>query len=152
MIKYVDRTDDVLPHQLDGFFVGWAHPPSPETHLRLLECSDEALLAMDVESGQVVGFITAITDGVLCAYIPLLEVLPPFQGRGIGSKLMRRMLERLSGFYMVDLVCDPELQTFYESLGMHPAAAMVIRNHQHDGADGKPRAEGEPHQGQAGGK
>ncbi len=131
MIKYIDHIDGVLPQHLDGFFVGWPDPPSPETHLRLLDESDEIVLAFDDESRRVVGFVTAITDGVLSAYIPFLEVLPEFQRRGVGRELVRRMLDRLSGLYMVDLVCDAQLQPFYESLGMRPAGAMVIRNHQH---------------------
>ena len=60
----------------------------------------------------MVGFITAISDGVLSAFIPLLEVLPA-PGPGIGSELVRRMLSELEDFYMVDLVCDPELEPFY---------------------------------------
>ena len=39
-------------------------------------------------SGQVVGFITAISDGVLSAYIPLLEVLPGWRSQGIGGELV----------------------------------------------------------------
>ena len=39
------------------------------------------MLARD-DAGRVVGFVTAISDGVLSAYIPLLEVLPEYQGAG----------------------------------------------------------------------
>jgi hypothetical protein len=38
------------------------------------------------------------------------------------------MLEKLRGFYMVDVVCDPDLQAFYARFGMKPYAAMIIRN------------------------
>ncbi len=142
MIGYVDHTGGVLPRHLDGFFVGWPSRPSPETHLRLLERSDEIVLAIDEASGQVVGFITAITDGVLSAYIPFLEVRPAVQGQGIGRELVRRMLKRLESFYMVDLVCDPDLQSFYASLGMRPAAAMIMRHHEHQA--GRPGSEDDP--------
>ncbi len=83
---------------------------------------------MDDGSGDVVGFVTAITDHVLAAYIPFLEVRPGYRGQGIGSELMRRMLDRLQGLYMVDLVCDPEVRPFYASLGMSPVTAMMVRN------------------------
>ncbi|WP_218212220.1 GNAT family N-acetyltransferase, partial [Pseudomonas sp. 2822-15] len=76
---------------LQGFFVGWPNPPSSHTHLKLLEKSTHIVLAVDDENEQVVGFITAISDGVLSAYIPLLEVLTEYQGRGIGKELVRRM-------------------------------------------------------------
>ena len=85
---------------------------------------------MDTSSGKVIGFVTAISDRVLSAYIPFLEVLPEYRGKGIGSELVRRMLERLSSLYMVDLLCDAELQPFYAALGMHPATGMMVRNYE----------------------
>ena len=69
--------------KLRGFFVDWPNPPTPATHLKLLRNSDLRVLAVDAETANVIGFITAITDGVLCAYIPFLEVLPSHQDREI---------------------------------------------------------------------
>jgi ribosomal protein S18 acetylase RimI-like enzyme len=130
MISYTDSVEGITSHRLDDFFVGWSHPPSSETHLRLLANSTHVVLAVDGETGDVVGFITAVSDGVLAAYIPLLEVLPAYQGRGIGSELVRRMLEKLSGLYAVDLMCDPELEPFYARFGMKPYGGMIIRNYE----------------------
>ena len=129
MIGYTESLEGIEPQDLDGFFVGWPNPPSPETHLRLLNASDHAILAIDETAGRVVGFVTAISDGVLSAYIPHLEVRPEYQGQGIGSELMRRMLGRLGTLYMVDLLCDEEVQPFYERLGMRRARGMAIRNY-----------------------
>ena len=128
MIDYRDSSDGVTSSQLQGFFEGWPDPPSPQTHLRLLRQSTHVILAVDSETGQVVGFITAVSDRILAAYIPLLEVLPAYQGRGIGSQLVRRMLHRLERLYMIDLVCDAALEPFYEGLGMRRMPAMVVRN------------------------
>ena len=128
LIKYVDSLDGTRSANLNGFFVGWPNPPSPDKHLEILTKSDAIVLAIDKTTGQVVGFINAISDGVLSAYIPLLEVLPEYQKQGIGSELVRRMLSQLSGLYMVDLLCDKELQPYYERFGMKPISAMMIRN------------------------
>ncbi len=98
---------------LEGFFVDWPVRPSPARHLEILRGSDYVVLAREGNDGSVIGFVTAVSDGVLSAFIPLLEVLPDWQGRGIGSELVRRMLAELEAFYMVDLVCDPELEPFY---------------------------------------
>jgi ribosomal protein S18 acetylase RimI-like enzyme len=76
----------------------------------------------------VIGFMNAISDKVLTAYIPFLEVLPAYQSRDIGAELMRRMVSRLSGFCMVDLHCDAALQLFYERLGLVRATGMMRRN------------------------
>jgi len=129
MIEYLHSAEDVAPAQLHGFFVGWPNPPTPETHLRLLRNSDAVVLAVDTATGQVVGFITAITDGVLAAYIPFLEVLPAYQHQGIGQTLVRRMLERLQDLYMIDLLCDADVQPFYAQFGMYPAVGMCTRNY-----------------------
>jgi ribosomal protein S18 acetylase RimI-like enzyme len=128
-IAYHDSAEGLRPSQLEGFFVEWPSPPAPATHLRLLQGSYAVEIAIDEASGKVVGFVTAISDGVLCAFIPLLEVLPGYQGLGVGSELMRRMMARLGGLYAVDLLCDAELQPFYERLGMRAATGMLLRNY-----------------------
>jgi GNAT superfamily N-acetyltransferase len=127
VIEYTDSLDGVEAAHLEGFFAGWPHPPSPERHLDLLRGSAAVVLARDGE--RVVGFVTAISDGVLSAFIPLLEVLPEHQGHGIGSELMRRMLERLDGLYIIDLSCDAGLEPFYARLGFRTLErGMGIRN------------------------
>ena len=128
MIVYETTLDGVRAEDLEGFFVGWPTRPSPRRHLEVLRGSDLVVLARDEESGRVVGFVTAVGDGVLTAFIPLLEVLPPFQGRGIGTELVRRMLAMLEDVYMVDLGCDEDLVAFYERFGMGRWVGMGLRN------------------------
>lgn len=130
MVIYMTSLGEVSPPDLDRFFVGWGNHPSAEKHLELLQKSDFVVLAIDDETDRVIGFITAISDNVLSAYIPLLEVLPEYQGQGIGSELVKRMLEQLKDFYMIDLLCDADLQPFYEELGMEKATGMRIRNYE----------------------
>lgn len=128
MIEYVTSAADIRAEQLQGFWVGWPSPPSPQTHLRLLQQSDHIALAVDSETRRVVGFITAVSDRTLFAYIPLLEVLPEYQGQSIGQALVERMMEQLSGYYHVSLTCDPPLQPFYERMGMQRTPAMLKVN------------------------
>jgi ribosomal protein S18 acetylase RimI-like enzyme len=131
MITYRHTLEDITLDQLEGFFEGWPNPPSKENHFNLLRNSDEVILAVDESSEKVVGFITAITDKVLSAYIPFVEVLKAYRGQGIGKKLVRLMLGRLNDYYMIDLFCDEDLQEFYEELGMSKARGMMIRNFGH---------------------
>jgi len=128
MIRFTDTLTGISEAMLEGFFEGWPDPPSPATHLRILRSSAHVVLAVDDQAGRVVGFINAISDGIMCAYIPLLEVLPEYRGRGIGSELTERMLRRLGDLYMVDLMCDPSVLGFYETRGMKPAQGAVVRN------------------------
>lgn len=131
MIRYLDNVAGISAEQLTGgFWVGWPNPPSAETHLRLLKKSYAIVIAIDDETGQVVGFINAVSDGVLSAYIPLLEVLPSYQLRGIGAELTKRMLDQLSHLYMIDLLCDEDKQPFYAKYGMLPTTGMLVRNYE----------------------
>ena len=114
-----------------GFFKDWPNPPSEEKHRKILEKSYKTLVAVDEKSNKIIGFINAVSDGLLSAYIPLLEVLPDYQKQGIGSVLVRKMLEELNDFYMVDLCCDESLQCFYKKLGMIKSHGMICRNYKY---------------------
>lgn len=127
MVTYTTSLDGVTAdHLRGGFFVGWPNPPTPETHLRILRGSSHVVLAWD--DNRVVGFINALSDGVLMAYVPLLEILPVWQGQGIGSDLVRRILAELGPMYAVELLCDAELIPFYARLGMENVPGMCFRN------------------------
>lgn len=112
----------------NGFFEGWPSPPKSEDHFRILLGSQYVVLALN-SLGEIIGFITAISDGVSCAYIPYLEVIPSYRGKGIGRELVLRLKEPLQHLYMIDLCCDESLKPFYSDLGFVPAVAMLHRNY-----------------------
>ncbi|MSU02642.1 GNAT family N-acetyltransferase [Tissierella sp. DSM 105185] len=113
----------------EGFFDKWPNPPSPEKHRQILENSYKAIVAID--NNKIVGFINAISDEILSAYIPLLEVLSQYKNQGIGTELIKKMLYELREFYMIDLLCDEDLQSFYGKQGMFKSQGMVIRNYKY---------------------
>ena len=132
MIEYTDSLDGIDAGMLQGFFVGWKTPHTPDRHLEILSNSDHVILALDDESNRVVGFITALSDHIQSAFIPMLEVLPEYQGRGIGTELTRMMLERVNHIQAIDLTCDKHLQPFYKRFGMLKSVGMVIRKYLKD--------------------
>ncbi len=126
-------SDGLRGDDLAGFFVGWPQPPSPDRRLEILCAADEVVVCRSADGG-VIGFATAITDRRFAAYIPLVEVLPEHQGRGIGSEMVTALLERLRTCYMIDLVCDDDVVPFYERLGGTRLNAVAWRNHDRLGA------------------
>ena len=129
MIRYTDKIEGLAAGDLQGFFVGWRHPRTPQEHLDILRGSDHVVLAIDEDSSRVIGFVTAISDGVQAAFIPLLEVLPDYQASGVGTELVRRVLQALEPIPCIDLMCDPETQPFYERLGMDRSVGMILRRY-----------------------
>ena len=80
---------------------------------------------------RIVGWLGSprLSQMMCCAYIPYLEVLPKWRGKGIGSELMRRMMAKLETIYPIGLICDENVQRFYEKLGFRESRAMTIRNY-----------------------
>jgi hypothetical protein len=44
------------------------------------------------------------------------------------------MLATLRHCYQVDLICEPDVQPFYEKLGMRRAVGMIVRNYDRQSA------------------
>jgi len=130
MIDYADNLDNISAKMLNGFFVDFSRRPSGEKLYEILRNSEYKILALDSGDNTVVGFINAISDHTLSAYIPLLEVLPAYRKRGIGKELVKRMFEKLESYYMIDICCDERLAKFYGKFGMKKILAMTIRNYQ----------------------
>jgi ribosomal protein S18 acetylase RimI-like enzyme len=126
---YKNSLDGISSNMLEGFFVDWPNSPNPQTHLKLLQNSSKVVIALDDHTNQVVGFITAISDGILSAYIPFIEVLPEYKNNGIGKELVKQMLKELEDIYMVDLCCDDDLVPYYEEFGMIKSNGMLVRNY-----------------------
>jgi ribosomal protein S18 acetylase RimI-like enzyme len=126
MIVYESGARDIGPEDLVGFFDGWPTPPSPKSLLRILQNSALAILAR--EGREVVGFINALSDGVMAVYIPLLEVRASHRHQGIGTELVRRVVAHFDDMYMIDVVCDADVAPFYERLGMGRLMGMAHRN------------------------
>ncbi len=127
-LTYQTTAEGLTSDQLDGeFFEGWVDPPSPETLLRILQSSTHVVVA--VRNEKVIGFVTALSDGILSAFITLLEVVPDEQDKGIGHSLINQLMDDIGDLYMVDLVCDANLSRFYAELGFATTTGMSRRNY-----------------------
>jgi len=71
------------------------------------------------EEKSLVGIIRAIGDGASVLLIQDIIVHPLYQRKGIGTKLIKAMLERYSHVYQIQLMTDDTEKTkaFYKSVG-----------------------------------
>ncbi len=73
------------------------------------------------EKEALIGYIDCVSNGVTDAYIQDLMVHPDYQGRGIGTDLMKKMIDylRQKRIYMISVVFDESLKAFYEKFGFY---------------------------------
>ena len=98
---------------------GWSSAEKPQELYRALLGSHSLASAWDGE--RLVGLGNAISDGHLVVYYPHLVVHPDYQGRGIGTRLMRMLLARYEGFHQHMLVADGRAIEFYRKCGFERA-------------------------------
>jgi ribosomal protein S18 acetylase RimI-like enzyme len=66
---------------------------------------------------RMVGLLRALTDFAFCCYVSDLGVARAYQGRGIGSEMLRRLREELGDEVMVLLLSAPPAREFYPKVG-----------------------------------
>lgn len=128
-IVYSVNKEDLVNLKIKNFFVGWFNKPNEEILRKSIVNSDYIVIAIDKKEQRLAGYITAISDNTLSAYIPFLEVDPDYQKKGIGGTLVKMMIEQLDKLYMIDIVCDKNLAGFYEKAGFRSWHAMIKRNY-----------------------
>ena len=69
---------------------------------------------------QLIGYVDSVSNEVTDAYIQDLTVHPDYQGKGIGTELMNRMIRGLKerNIYMISVIYgNAELADFYKRFG-----------------------------------
>ena len=134
----IDYSEDRRPARgavLDLYrSVGWSSADKPDALHKGLLASHSLVSAWQGEG--LVGLCNAISDGHLVVYFPHLVVRPDYQGRGIGTHLMTRMMARYRGFHQQALIADGRAIEFYKKLGFVRAGATeplwIFGGHEHD--------------------
>lgn len=68
-----------------------------------------------------------LADGLDCAYLADVAVHPDHQGRGLGSEIIRRLLESAQGHKKIILYANPGTEDFYYRFGfLRMNTAMAI--------------------------
>ena len=68
---------------------------------------------------RLIGYIDSVSNGVTDAYIQDLMVHPDYQGQGIGTELMQRMIAALKErhIYMISVIYEESMSRFYRKFG-----------------------------------
>jgi ribosomal protein S18 acetylase RimI-like enzyme len=123
---------------------GWAHRVHDDAWLGRLVAVSRALVA--VESGEVIGFARAVTDGLSNGYLSMLVVAETHRRRGVGSRLVRAIMGGEPGVTWVLRASRPGAREFFDRLGFRPSSDAMERNRERvvspDNTDGRPPCPG----------
>jgi len=87
----------------------------PEKHRKAFENSRVTVFVY--HDGRLIGFGRAISDDAYQAAVYDVAVLPEFQGKGVGKKILETILSRLPGCNVI-LYASPGKEDFYKAFGL----------------------------------
>lgn len=111
---------------------GWWKPgPEAMEEASRLIAGSHCFLVAEFE-GEIVGMGRAISDRASDAYIQDVAVKPAFKGKGIGTGIVRRLIERLQqdGISWIGLIAERNSHPFYREIGFSPmpnAIPMLLK-------------------------
>ena len=99
--------------------VGWSNYTNNPAMLRQSYKNSLHVLAAYADD-KLVGILRAVGDGASVVFLQDLIILPEFQRQGIGSQLMRRVMEKYADVYQLQLLTEASEKNiaFYEYLGL----------------------------------
>ncbi|MBU6398993.1 MAG: GNAT family N-acetyltransferase [Verrucomicrobia bacterium] len=98
---------------------GWSSARKPVKLPRALRHSHTLISAWDGD--KLVGLGNTLSDGHLVVYYSHLLVLPEYQGRGIGRRIVRMLKANYRGFHQHVLLADAKSVAFWERCGFKRA-------------------------------
>jgi len=111
----------------------WSSAEKPDLLYKALTNSHTLISAW--VNGKMVGIAKALSDGYLVVYYPHLLVHPDYQGRGIGTRIMKAMQKKYGNFHQQILVADGRAIEFYKSCGFEKAGntepMWIYQGHDH---------------------
>ena len=104
--------------------VGWSRPANEEELREVLEAGP-AVGAWDGE--RLVGFVRALSDGHLAAYVEDVMVHKDYRRSGVGERIMSRLLGEIRQSANVSLFCEQPVARFYERNGFRATSYVLMQ-------------------------
>ena len=104
--------------------VGWINYLKLENKLK--DAFNNSLLTLCAyEDDKIVGLIRVVGDGISIIFIQDILVDPLYQGKKIGSSLVKMVLDKYKDVYQIELLTDDTKNNkeFYEKLGFKEVSA-----------------------------
>lgn len=98
--------------------VGWTAYTDNLTALRA-GFNNSLLVLGAYEQNELLGIIRVVGDGATIIFIQDILVFPEYQRKGVGSALLKAVLDRYSDVRQIELATDntPNTVAFYKSMG-----------------------------------
>ena len=122
---YTDYREDEILRLYSA--VGWKAYTEDREALRQGYAHSLLILAA-YERGELLGIIRAVGDGYTIVFIQDILVFPEKQRQGVGSALLRAMLEKYPNVRQIELATDHTEKTmaFYRSMGFRAFSELNL--------------------------
>jgi aralkylamine N-acetyltransferase len=103
----------------------WNGEDNPELVLRIIQGSHCFMVVQD--DREIVGMGRSISDRTSDAYIQDVTVKKKFRGQGIGTHIIRMIINRLQtdGVFWIGLIAEKGSHGFYETIGFKPMTNSI---------------------------
>lgn len=101
---------------------------SDQTPVELQVCfANSRHVCLVFDQGRLIGAGRVVGDGLDCAYMADVAVHPEYQGAGIGTEIVSRLVQMSSEHRKIILYAAPGKEDFYRRLGFRPmTTAMAL--------------------------
>jgi ribosomal protein S18 acetylase RimI-like enzyme len=133
MITY--RTDqDFREEQLRELFLSVNWVSANYADQLVIAMKNSAYVVSAWHEDKLIGLVNVLSDGTLTAYIHYLLVKPEYQKQGIGTEMIKMVIDKYAGYlYLLLLAESKEVISFYRKLNFEveaTAAPMFLQKKQ----------------------
>jgi GNAT superfamily N-acetyltransferase len=125
-LSWSDSSDALDWHELEALYHAAPLGQKNAANLRTA-FGNSRFMCFAREHGTLVGVGRVLADGVDCAYVCDVAVLPSHQGTGLGKQIVERLVAASAGHKKIILYAVPGKERFYEKFGFRRMrTAMAI--------------------------